>query len=223
LAGIAESLVYNYSDSSIRLFQDPVMWNQKSQISADSMVFYIANEELDRVYMKDKAFAIMTDTLFNYNQMKGRQMTGFFSEGQMESLVIEGNGESLYYALEADTLTQGVNRILSANIKLTFVDGAVRKANFGIRPDGKFTPVQKIDEKIARLDGFAWRIEEKPDQKVIDTWRKPIEIDLDAENLFNDPDVKIEMPTEEQIQKKLEKSGLMLIKKPLTPLIKKGT
>jgi hypothetical protein len=198
------------------------MWNQKSQISADSMVFYIANEELDRVYMKDKAFAIMTDTLINYNQMKGRQMTGYFSEGQMESLVIEGNGESLYYALEADTLTQGVNRILSANIKLTFVDGAVRKANFGIRPDGKFTPVQKIDEKIARLDGFAWRIEEKPDRKAIDAWRKPVEIDLDAENLFNDPDVEIEMPTEEQIQKKLEKSGLILIKKPLTPLIKKG-
>lgn len=223
LAGIADSLVYNYSDSSIRLFQDPVMWNQKSQISADSMVFYLANEELDRVYMKDKAFAIMTDTLFNYNQMKGRQMTGYFSEGQMESLVIEGNGESLYFALEADTLTQGVNRILSANIKLTFVDGAVRKANFGIRPDGKFTPVQKIDEKIARLDGFAWRIEEKPDQKAIDAWRKPVEIDLDAENLFNDPDVEIEMPSEEEIQKKLEKSGLILIKKQLTPLIKKDT
>ena len=221
LAGIADSLVYNYSDSSIRLFQDPVMWNQKSQISADSMVFYIANEELDRVYMKDKAFAIMTDTLLNYNQMKGRQMTGYFAEGQMESLVIEGNGESLYFALEADTLTQGVNRILSANIKLTFVDGAIRKSNFGIRPDGKFTPVQKIDEKVSRLDGFNWRIEEKPDQEVIDAWRKPVEIDLEAENLFDDPDVKLELPTEEQIQENLGKSGLMIIKKPLTPLIKK--
>lgn len=221
LAGIADSLVYNYSDSSIRLFQDPVMWNQKSQISADSMVFYIANEELDRVYMKDKAFAIMTDTLLNYNQMKGRQMTGYFSEGQMESLVIEGNGESLYFALEADTLTQGVNRILSANIKLTFVDGAIRKSNFGIRPDGKFTPVQKIDEKVSRLDGFTWRIEEKPDKEVIDAWRKPVEIDLEAENLFDDPDVKLELPTDEQIQENLGKSGLMIIKKPLTPLIKK--
>lgn len=220
LAGIADSLVYNYSDSSIRLFQDPVMWNQKSQISADSMVFYIANEELDRVFMKDKAFAIMTDTLLNYNQMKGRQMTGYFLEGQMESLVIEGNGESLYFALEADTLTQGVNRILSANIKLTFVEGEIRKANFGIRPDGKFTPIQKIDEKISRLEGFNWRIEEKPDREAIDAWRKPVEIDLEAENLFNDPDVKLELPTEEQIQEKLGKSGLIPIKKSLIPLMK---
>lgn len=217
LAGIADSLVYNFSDSSIRLYQDPVMWNQKSQISADSMAFYIVNEELNRVYMKDKAFAIMSDTLLNYNQMKGRQMTGYFLDGQMESLVIEGNGESLYFALEADTLTQGVNRILSANIKLTFVDGAIRKANFGIRPDGKFTPIQKIDEKISRLDGFNWRIEEKPDRNVIDSWRKPVEIDLKAENFFNDPDVKLDLPTEEQIQEKLGKSTLIPIKKTLIP------
>lgn len=219
LAGIADSLVYNYSDSSIRLFQDPVMWNHKSQISADSMIFYIANEELDRVFMKDKAFSIMSDTLLNFNQMKGRTMTGYFKEGQIETLVIDGNGESLYYALEADTLTQGINRILSANIKLTFVDGAIRKANFGIRPDGKFTPVQKIDEKLSRLEGFRWRIEEKPDRQVIDDWRKPVEIDLDAKNFFNDPDVKLKMPSDPQIQEKLKKQGFSPQKKELiTPL-----
>lgn len=221
LAGIADSLVYNFSDSSIRLFQDPVMWNHKSQISADSMVFFIANEELDRVLMRDKAFAIMSDTLLNFNQMKGRQMTGYFKEGQMERLLIDGNGESLYFALEADTVTQGINRILSATIKLTFKDGAIQKANFGIRPDGKFTPVQKIDEKVSRLEGFNWRIAEKPDRTTIDAWRKPKEIDPRAENLFNVPDVRLEMPSDRQIQEKLGKSNLEPIKKPLNQTIKK--
>ncbi|MBC6367073.1 OstA-like protein [Algoriphagus sp. AK58] len=208
LSGKADSLFYNYSDSSIQLFKDPVMWNRKSQISADSMVFFIANEKLDRVYMKDKAFAIMTDTLLNFNQMKGRKMTGHFKEGQIEKLNIEGNGESLYYALEADTLTQGVNRILSATIELTFVDGAIRKSNFGIRPDGKFTPVQKIDEKISRLEGFQWRIEERPEKNDIDEWRKVIEIDPGAKNLFNDPDVKLTLPTDAEIQNNLTKKGV---------------
>jgi lipopolysaccharide export system protein LptA len=208
LAGIADSLKYNYSDSSIHLFQDPVLWNNKSQIEADSMVFYLANEQLDRVFMKDKAFAIMTDTLRNFNQMKGRQMTGYFREGQLETLQVDGNGESLYFALEADTLTQGVNRILSANIKMTFKDGAIQKANFMVRPDGQFTPIQNIDQKVSRLEGFEWRIEEKPDKSTIDTWRKVVEIDLKLKNLFHVPDVRIEMPTEKQIQDKLKKSGL---------------
>jgi lipopolysaccharide export system protein LptA len=208
LSGIADSLKYNYSDSSIHLYQDPVLWNNRSQIEADSMVFYLANEQLDRVFMKDKAFAIMTDTLLNYNQMKGRQMTGYFKEGQIETLQVDGNGESLYFALEADTLTQGVNRILSASIKMTFKDGAIQKANFMIRPDGKFIPVQNVDEKVSRLEGFAWRIEEKPDKSTIDSWRKVEEIDLKMKNLFDVPDVRIEMPSERQIQDKLKKSGL---------------
>ena len=216
LAGVADSLVYNYSDSSIRLYEDPVMWNFKSQVSADSMIFYIANDELDRVYMREKAFSIMSDTLLNFNQMKGRTMTGYFEEGQIDALDIDGNGESLYFALEADTLTQGINRILSANIRLSFVDGAIRKANFGIRPDGKFTPVQKLDEKSSRLEGFRWRIEEKPDRLIIDSWRKPVEIDPELENLFNDPDVKLEMPTEEQIQENLNKLGSEPVKKMLS-------
>lgn len=203
LSGKADSLFYNYSDSSIQLFKDPVMWNQKSQISADSMVFFIANEKLDRVYMKDKAFAIMTDTLLNFNQMKGRKMTGYFLEGQIQKLVIEGNGESLYYALEADTLTQGVNRILSATIELTFDDGYVKKSNFGIRPDGKFIPVQKIDEKNGQLEGFKWRIGDRPTRSDIDEWRKVVEIDLGQKTLFDDPDVRLELPTDEQIQKAL--------------------
>lgn len=209
LAGIADSLYYNYSDSSIHLFTDPVLWNNKSQIKSDSMVFFIANEQLDRVFMKENAFAIITDTLLNFNQMKGRQMTGYFSDGQIKTLQIDGNGESLYYALEADTLTQGVNRILSANIKMTFEDGAVRRANFAVRPDGKFTPVQKIDDKSSKLEGFVWRIEEKPDKSVIDSWRFVEEIDPQLKNFFNDPDIRLEMPTDQQIQDQLKKSGLV--------------
>jgi lipopolysaccharide export system protein LptA len=213
LSGIADSLVYNFSDSSIRLFQGPVMWNNKSQISADSMAFYIANEELEKVLMKDKAFAIMTDTLVNFNQMKGRKMTGNFIEGQISRLFIEGNGESLYYALEADTLTQGINRILSSTILLSFRDGAIQKANFGIKPDGKFTPVQDIDEKNSRLEGFAWRIEEKPDIQVINSWRKPIEIDPKDRNLFNIPNSELRMPTDAEIQNELIKTNLTPVKK----------
>jgi len=203
LSGKADSLHYNFADSSIHLFKDPILWNRKSQLSADSMVFLIANEKLDRVYLKSKAFSIMTDTLLNFNQMKGRKMTGFFNEGQIQRLLIEGNGESLYYALEADSLTQGVNRILSATIDLTFEDGVVKKSNFGVRPDGKFIPIQKIDEKIGKLEGFRWRIEDRPLRKDIDSWRQVIEIDEGKKNLFDEPDVKLDLPTEDQIQKAL--------------------
>jgi hypothetical protein len=131
-------------------------------------------------------------------------MTGNFKDGQLSNLFIEGNGESLYYALEGDTLTQGINRILSATIGLSFVDGLIKKSNFGIRPDGKFIPVQDINEKMSRLEGFKWRVEEKPLRATIDTWRKVIEIDPTLPNFFNKPEVKLTMPTQGQLQKALQ-------------------
>ncbi len=217
LSGKADSLFYNYSDSSIHLFDDPVLWNKKSQLSADSMVFFIANEKLDRVFLKSKAFSIMTDTLLNFNQMKGRKMTGIFEEGQIQKLIIEGNGESLYYALEADTLTQGVNRILSASIELTFEDGYIKKSNFGVRPDGKFIPTQKIDEKTGKLEGFKWRIEDRPFKKDLDKWRAIIEIDPGRKNLFDDQEVNSKLPFENQNQLKVNP----LKRKPPSDLDKK--
>lgn len=207
LSGVADSLAYNYNDSTIELFQDPVMWNQKSQITADSMVFYIANEQLDHVFMKDNAFVITQDTLLNFNQMKGRVMNGYFLDGQMDRLDIEGNGESLYYALQADTLTQGINKTLSANIKLRFQEGAINRVTYGVRPDGEFKPFQLVTEDNSRLEGFIWRFDERPTMEVIDAWRKPEEIDPEAENLFNLPDINLRMPTEEELQKSLEKRG----------------
>ncbi|SFB56175.1 OstA-like protein [Algoriphagus aquimarinus] len=207
LAGLADSLVYNYSDSSIQLFKDPVMWNQKSQITADSMVFYLANEELDRVFMKDKVFVITQDTLLNFNQMKGRTMMGYFVDGQMDRIDIDGNGESLYFAVQADTLSQGINKTLSANIKLRFKDGAIQRVTYGIKPDGKFTPFQLVNKDNSRLEGFIWRFEERPGMEQINIWRKPEEIDPNANNLFNDPEIELVLPTDEEILKSLEKRG----------------
>ncbi|WP_075351723.1 OstA-like protein [Algoriphagus marinus] len=217
ISGVADSLVYNYSDSSIRLFQDPVMWNNKSQISADSMVFYIVNEQLDRVYLKDNGFVITQDTLFNSNQMKGRTLNGYFEDGQISRLDIDGNGESLYFALEGDTLTQGVNKTLSATIKLRFADGVITRVTYGVKPDGRFTPFQMLDEETSKLSGYNWRIEEKPSMEDIIDWRKVEEVDPKAKNLFNLPDAQLRMPTEDEIRKSIEKRTQTTGKRSLNP------
>jgi lipopolysaccharide export system protein LptA len=217
ISGVADSLVYNYSDSSIRLFQNPVMWNNKSQISADSMVFYIVNEELDRVYLKDNGFVITQDTLFNSNQMKGRTLNGYFKDGQISRLDIDGNGESLYFALEGDTLTQGVNKTLSATIKLRFADGVITRVTYGVKPDGRFTPFQNLDEETSRLTGYNWRIEEKPSMEDIIAWREVEEVDPKAKNLFSIPDAQLRVPTEEEVRKSIEKRIQTTGKRSLNP------
>ena len=77
-----------------------------------------------------------------------------------------------------------------------------------MRPDGKFIPVQDIDEKMSRLEGFKWRVEEKPVRATIDAWRKVVEIDPTLRNFFNEPEVKLTMPTQVQLQKAVQEKPI---------------
>ena len=172
------------------------------------MTFYIENENLDRVFLKDNAFIITQDTILNFNQMKGRKMMGYFDAGQINQMDIDGNGESLYFVLEADTMSQGINLTKSATIKLRFKDGAIQKVNYGVKPDGRFIPFQSLNEDNSRLSGFNWRFEERPDMNTVYNWRTIVEIDPDAQNLFNIPEVELRMPTDQEIENELKKRGV---------------
>ncbi|AWW31508.1 organic solvent tolerance protein OstA [Echinicola strongylocentroti] len=200
MSGRADSTVYVYADSTIYLYGDPLLWNNKSQISADSIHFLIANEDIDRAFLKDNAFAITTDTIANYNQIKGREMIGYFSDGDMDKLEVEGNGESLYFALENDTTLQGTNSLLCGKIIMYFENGNVAKINHTINPEASFTPPHMLNEENTKLEGFVWRAEERPTMKMIMDWRRPIEQPQNPQNLFNEPNIRLPYPDEDEVQ-----------------------
>jgi lipopolysaccharide export system protein LptA len=204
LAGRSDSMAYRYSDSTVYLYNDPIMWNNKSQITADSIQFLIANQEIDRAFLKDNAFAITRDTIANFNQIKGRKMTGFFLNGDMDKLDVEGNGESLYYALENDTTFKGINKLLCGRIIMQFQHGGVTKISHSIKPEASFTPPHMIKEDQKQLKGFTWREEERPDRAKIDAWRIPKKRKPNRFNFFNEPDVSLTYPEDDEIQKLID-------------------
>lgn len=206
LSGRSDSMVYVYSDSTIYLYGDPVLWNNKSQITADSIRFLIANEDIDRVFLKDDAFAITKDTISNYNQIRGRKMTGYFLDGQMSKLDVEGNGESLYFAIENDTTIRGVNKLLCGRIIMSFKEGQISSINHTIKPEASFTPPHKLEEGDTTLGGFKWRAEERPSMRMINDWRNPKRKQEEEFNFFNEPEVQIPLPEEGEIQKRLKGS-----------------
>lgn len=207
IAGRSDSMVYIYSDSTIYLYGDPVLWNNKSQITADSVRFLIANEDIDKVFLQDNAFAITRDTLSNFNQIRGRKMTGYFLEGQMSKLDVEGNGESLYFALENDSTIRGVNKLLCGRIIMHFWEGQVSRINHTIKPEASFTPPHLLEEDGTSLSGFVWREEEQPTIAMINAWRTPKPRRENEFNFFNEPDIRLPYPDDDEIQKRIDESG----------------
>ncbi|WP_154852488.1 OstA-like protein [Cyclobacterium xiamenense] len=204
LAGRADSMAYTYADSTVYLFSDPVLWNNKSQITADSIRFLLANEEIDRALLVDNAFAITRDTVANFNQIKGRKMTSYFAEGDIELLDVEGNGESLYFALENDTTFKGLNKLLCGRIIMEFQEGTVSRISHSIKPEASFTPPHLIEVDQKQLKGFTWRSEERPDRQRIDDWRTPKRREKKPYSYFDEPDVTLPLPDEDELQKRID-------------------
>jgi lipopolysaccharide export system protein LptA len=200
LAGRADSMVYRYADSTIYLFTDPVMWNNKSQITADSIQILIANQNIEKAFLKSNSFAVTKDTVSNYNQIKGRRMTGYFLDGDMTKLDVEGNGESLYFALENDTTIRGINKLLCGRIIMHFQDNQVSKISHTIKPEASFKPPHLIKDEDTSLKGFVWRIKERPTRALINAWRTPRIREEDPFNFFDQPDVSLPYPEIDEMQ-----------------------
>lgn len=165
LQGIADSLEYRASDSTIYFYNDPVLWTQGNQLSADSISMLIENNTISRMFLLDNAFVISQDTLLNFNQIKGREMTAEFAESKISRVIVEGNGESIYFALdEEDQAFMGMNRIICSDITIRFRDGKVNNLSFYVKPEARFIPPHELSEEEKTLKGFEWRAEAKPDR-----------------------------------------------------------
>ena len=173
LQGVADSLEYRESDSTIYFYRNPVLWTDGNQMTADSIRMLIKNKTIDRMFLNVNAFVISRDSLLNYNQIKGRRMTAEFKDKKINRVIVEGNGESLYYALsEDDASSMGMNKIICSNIAIRFKDGKVNNFTFYVQPEASFIPPHELKKEDMTLKGFAWKESEKPLRK--DVVKPPI-------------------------------------------------
>lgn len=169
LQGKSDSLAYFLSDSSITFYQDPILWNDGSQITADTISVVLKNGTIDQLQTSVDSFIISEDSTQNYNQIKGRNMVALFKGKSIDNVNVTGNGESIYFvADEENTKTMmGMNRIICSNMKIIFLDNQVHDIRFYTNPDGKIIPPHELKDEDKKLEGFAWRIKERPTKRKI--------------------------------------------------------
>lgn len=163
LQGIADSVAYFMQDSTIYFYNDPVMWNNKNQITADSINLEISEKEIKKMNLTSNAFLASEDSLQNYNQIKGRYMEAFFKENEIDHIDVNGNGEILYFALEeGDSVLMGMNKIFCASMQIRFKEMKLNSFSVYTNPEAQFIPPHELTEEMKYLDNFEWRDAERP-------------------------------------------------------------
>ncbi|WP_337043494.1 OstA-like protein [Emticicia sp. 17c] len=164
----SDSLLYDLKDSVIHFFSKPILWSPKNQSEADTIHVYMKNGKVNRMFMINQGFVIAKDTSQNYNQVKGRKITALFNnETRIEQVIVEGNGESIYYALDDKNKLIGVNHVECSKMNLRFKENQVKRITFIGNPDSKLVPPKELTTSINQLDGFNWREKEKPTKEDI--------------------------------------------------------
>jgi hypothetical protein len=188
LQGACDSLVYVNRDSLLFFYRNPVLWTTGNQLTADSIRMELRQKTIDKIFFTSNAFAVARDTLNNFNQLKGRKMTTYFSNGKIRHVVVEGNGESIYYVLQEKedtvktdtasyllkvTFLTGMNKMICSNMRINFDQGKISNVSSYVKPDASFFPPHELKPEDEKLRGFVWREDEKPGKQDVVKRHKP--------------------------------------------------
>lgn len=175
MQGRCDSLTYDRQDSIIYLNRDPVIWQARNQLTADSMNLRFKRGQLERASLFANAFAIQEDTVQDYNQVKGRNMIAYFRRSQMARIDVLGNAESLYFTVENDSsksglsksYLSGMNKSFSASMTLRFAENKIKSLTWVTNPDASYFPIHELKATDKELKGFRWRPTERPTRRVV--------------------------------------------------------
>jgi lipopolysaccharide export system protein LptA len=170
MQGKCDSLMYTYADSTMHLFRNPVLWSSDNQLTADRIEMTSGNGEIRLMRLFNSAFIISKEDSIRFNQVKGKNMIGYFSGNKLRKVFVEGNGQTIYYAKEKNKLT-GVNKADCSDLLIFLKDNQVESITLLNKPDGTMFPHREIAPQELRLKDFKDYSSKRPkNQKDLFVW-----------------------------------------------------
>jgi len=162
MQGKCDSLVYWSKDSTLQMYREPVVWSGGNQMTSNYIEMITVDKENQTVEMREDAFIIsQEEDTAKFNQIKGRDMTGYIRKKDLYKINVDGNGESLYYARDDNGII-GLNKAQGSNIMIYLIQRKVTRIVFITSPDGQLSPVADIGDQETTLPGFIWLDELRP-------------------------------------------------------------
>lgn len=164
IQGKCDSLTYNLNDSTIIMYERPVVWTQDTQITSELIKIFTSHNSIDSMYIFNSAFIISMDETDpnSFNQVKGKNMKAYFTENELYKINVLGNSETIYFVREEDGSLIGINRAFSANMEIFVADRQITDIFYFDKPDATLFPEEEIQPNELRLRDFKWHDAERP-------------------------------------------------------------
>nr|WP_321453012.1 OstA-like protein [uncultured Carboxylicivirga sp.] len=165
MQGRCDSMVYNFKDSTNTFFNTPILWIQHNQMTAQTIKLFTKNQTMEKAELINSAFVVSPEDSTFFNQIKGRNMTGYFKNNDIYKIDVDGNGQTVYYPKD-DNLIIGVNRAESSNLTINLKNRAITGIKMRVQPAGNLNPPYILPLEDVRLQGFIWLEDIRPKNKL---------------------------------------------------------
>lgn len=165
MQAVSDSLFYSFRDSTFRLYKDPVVWAQGSQVTGDTLLMHTKYKKPHWFEAIGKGFMINHLEHQAFNQVKSSRMDGYFTDGALDSVRAKGSAEAIYYLQDDDSAYTGINQSTSDLIDAYLRDKQLKKVVLRGQPKGTIYPIRQKNPKEMQLQGFSWREAERPKTK----------------------------------------------------------
>lgn len=171
----SENAFYFRDNETIALNGNPVVWQNNSQMTGDSIYAQLPGNRLQTIYVmkfansERQSFLISQSDTVNFidrfNQVSGDNITINFLDDKVNNVLSNNNSSSIYFLYDDNGFANGVNKISGVDMRVLFdTTQQVDKIVIEQDPTGQYASENNISEINLRLPGFIWR-EDKPTRK----------------------------------------------------------
>lgn len=165
LQAVCDSMFYSFKDSVFRLYYEPVVWSNESQITGDTILLFTKNKKADRMQVFKNSFIASLVKPEIFNQVKSIRMDAYFIDGSIDSVRARGGAECIYYIQDEDSAFTGVNQSSSDLMDVYFKEKELQRVVFRTQVKGTIWPMKDKSPSEMRLSNFKWRDGERPKTK----------------------------------------------------------
>jgi len=177
IQGVCDSMQFNTKDSVLRMYTDPILWNEQYQLTGDTILIFMNDSTVEYVHVIQRSFAIEELDSTYYNQLKGTNLKAYFDGKEVRTIYIDGNAETLYYPFDDEGVKIGMNETQSSYMRIELKDNKIDTLVFWPEPRGTLTPIPDLRPDQKLMKGFYWYDYLRP---------------LDKDDIFRDVKIKTE-------------------------------
>lgn len=161
LQGACDSLQFNTIDSLIRLYKEPLLWNENKQLSADSIQIVLSGRTLRKAELNSSAFVAVKEDSIHFDQIKGADIIIFFEKGELSRFDALGSSSMLFFFAEDSILTT-MNEKECKAMSARLNDKKIERIRYFEMITSNAYPLFNLEKEKQKLKGFQWLEERRP-------------------------------------------------------------